>query len=107
MIVVMTKFPIKKEYFKDFEERAKSQFGEKGLTKQEGFIKMNILKPMLIPPNPENNLFIIETYWKDLESFKKYTESPAFAEAHKNPPPQEWFTGRPTVDVFEVIKEKS
>ncbi len=106
MIVVMTKFPINPQYAKDFEERAKETFGEKGLTDQKGFIKMNILKPLPVPPNPNNNVFIIETYWEDLDSFKAYTESEAFKEAHKNPPPREWFAGQPTVDVFEVIKEK-
>lgn len=106
MIVVMTKFPINPEYSKNFEERAKYQFGEKGLSEQEGFIKMNILKPLPFPPGNSNNIFTIETYWKDMESFKRYTESESFAKAHENPPPKEWFTGRPTVEVYEVIKEK-
>ncbi len=106
MIVVMTKFPINEQYAKDFEEKAIKEFGEKGLTDQEGFIKMNVLKPVKFPPDSKNNTFIIETYWKDMESFMKYTQSEAFKEAHKNPPPQEWFTGRPTVEVYEVIKEK-
>ncbi|RMD47027.1 MAG: antibiotic biosynthesis monooxygenase [Aquificota bacterium] len=106
MIVVMTKFPINPKYSKEFEERAISQFGEKGLSEQEGFVKMNILKPLPFPPGSENNIFIIETYWENIESFKKYTESKAFAEAHKEPPPKEWFTGRPTVEIYEIIKEK-
>jgi heme-degrading monooxygenase HmoA len=106
MIVVQTKFPIKQEYFKDFEERAKKVFGEKGLTEQEGFIKMNLLKPLKFPPGNKNNIFIIETYWKSFESFTKYTQSEAFKEAHSNPPPQEWFAGRPSVEIYEVIKEK-
>jgi len=106
MIVVMTKFPINPDHLKDFEERAKSQFGEKGLSNQEGFIKMNILKPLPFPPGSNNSIFIIETYWENMESFKRYTESEAFAKAHENPPPKEWFTGRPVVEVYEVIKEK-
>ncbi len=106
MIVVMTKFPINPKHFEDFEKRAREEFGEKGLTDQKGFIKMNILKPVNIPPPQDNNTFIIETYWEDLESFKSYTESEAFRKAHENPPPREWFAGHPTVEVYEVIKEK-
>lgn len=106
MIVVMTKFPINPEYANDFSERAKKEFGEKGLTEQEGFIKMNILEPKEFPPGNKNNVFIIETYWEDMESFKKYTESKSFEEAHKNPPPKEWFAGRPSVEIYEIIKEK-
>lgn len=106
MIVVMTKFPINPKYFNEFEQRARNEFGEKGLTNQKGFIKMNILKPVNIPPFKENNIFVIETYWEDLESFKSYTESEAFRKAHENPPPKEWFTAPPTVEVYEIIKEK-
>lgn len=106
MIVVMTKFPINPQFMEEFEKRAKETFGEQGLEGQKGFIKMNVLKPVNFPPNTQNNTFIIETYWEDMKSFQEYTQSEAFKKAHENPPPQEWFAGRPTVEVYEVIKEK-
>ncbi len=105
MIVVMTKFPINQEYLETFEQYALERFGEKGLKEQEGFIKMNLLKPENFHPNSKNNMFIIETYWKDMESLKKYMESDAFRKAHENPPPREWFAGHPVVEVYTVIKE--
>jgi len=106
MIVVMTKFPINPQFSEDFEKKAKETFGEKGLSEQKGFIKMNVLKPVEFPPNNKNNIFIIETYWEDMESFINYTRSDAFRKAHENPPPKEWFSAPPTVEVYEVIKEK-
>ncbi|WP_457625678.1 antibiotic biosynthesis monooxygenase family protein [Persephonella sp.] len=105
MVVVLTKFPINPEYADKFREYAVDRFGEKGLKDQEGFIKMRILSPVSFPPNNKNNLFIIETFWEDMDSLKKYTESEAFRKAHENPPPREWFAGHPAVEVYEVIKE--
>ncbi|SNZ07988.1 Heme-degrading monooxygenase HmoA [Persephonella hydrogeniphila] len=105
MIVVMTKFPINPEYAEEFREYAVNRFGEKGLKEQEGFIKMKILSPVNFPPNSQNNIFIIETYWRDMESLKKYTESEAFRKAHENPPPKEWFSGHPVIEVYNLIKE--
>jgi len=104
MIVVMTKFPVNPKYKEEFSRYAIERFGEKGLSQQEGFIKMNILQPVDFPPGKENNMFIIETYWENMESLKKYTESEAFRKAHENPPPREWFTGHPVIEVYSVIK---
>ena len=105
MVVVMTKFQIKPEHKEDFRKFAVDRFGEKGLIDQEGFIKMNLLEPVNFPPGKENNTFIIETYWESFELFKKYTESEAFRKAHQNPPPLEWFTQNPAVEVYSIIKE--
>ena len=108
MIVVMTKFPLNPEYVEAFKERVLEKFGEKGLTDQPGFVKMNILEPKNIPgmPMPGNNTFIIETVWETMEDFINYTRSEAFREAHKDNPPKEMFQGRLSVEVYEIIKEK-
>ncbi len=105
MVVVFTKFPINPEYREQFKEYALERFGEKGLTEQEGFIKMNLLEPVNFPPNNQNNTFIIATYWENMEALKKYTESEAFRKAHENPPPREWFAGHPVIEVYNTIKE--
>lgn len=105
MVVVLTKFPIKPEFMKDFEERSKERFGEHGIDKMEGFLGMKILAGRSFPSMPQNNQVVIITYWKDMESFLNYTKSQAFAEAHKNPPPKEWFAGNPSVEIYETIKE--
>ncbi len=106
MIVVFTKFPINPDYKEDFAKYAKENFGEKGLSEQEGFVKMNLLEPKEFPPGNKNNIFIIETYWESVEAFMKYTQSEAFRKSHENLPPKEWFAGRVSVEMYEVIKEK-
>ena len=105
MVVVLTKFPIKKEFKEDFEKRSKERFGEHGISQMEGFLGMKILSGKSFPSMPENNNVLIITYWKDMESFLNYTNSEAFKKAHENPPPKEWFAGPPIVEIYEVIKE--
>ncbi|WP_457639742.1 antibiotic biosynthesis monooxygenase family protein [Persephonella sp.] len=105
MVVVMTKFPINPQFKEQFREYAVERFGEKGLKEQEGFIKMNLLEPVPFPPGKENSMFIIETYWENMDALMKYTNSEAFRKAHENPPPKEWFTGHPVIEVYQVIKE--
>ena len=105
MIVVFTKFPIKREFLRAFSDRAISSFGQKGLRIQAGFIGMKLLSPKDYPNMPENNQFVLETIWQDTQSFQSYTKSNAYKEAHKDGPPREWFAGRPSVELFEIAKE--
>ena len=106
MVVVFTKFPINPDHREDFANYAKEKFGEKGLSEQEGFIKMNVLSGIDFPPGNKNTTFIIETYWESMEAFMKYTQSESFRKSHEELPPREWFAGRVSVEVYEVIKEK-
>ncbi len=108
MVVVMTKFPIKPEYFNEFKKLAEN-FGEKGIKEQKGFIKMEILEPkkLPIPHLPENNTFIIMTYWESMEDFIAYTRSEAFRKAHEKQPPKDIFAGQLAVEVYEIIKEET
>ncbi len=108
MIAVMTKFPIKPEYFQEFKKLVES-FGQKGIKEQKGFIKMEILEPkkLPIPHLPENNIFIILTYWESMEDFINYTKSEAFRKAHEKQPPKEIFAGQLSVEVYEIIKEET
>lgn len=108
MVVVMTKFPIKPEHFEDFKKIVEN-FGQKGIKEQKGFIKMEILEPkkLPIPHLPENNTFIILTYWETMEDFIGYTQSEAFRKAHEKHPPKEIFAGQLSVEVYEVIKEET
>ena len=62
---------------------------------------MNLLAPQSNPMTGENNTFIIETIWDNMQSFISYTQSEAFKKSHENMPPREWFTGKPSVEVYE------
>jgi heme-degrading monooxygenase HmoA len=106
MVVVFVRFPINPQYKEEFKKYAVEKFGEHGINTLDGFISMRVLEPKQLSPNmPENNTFVIETIWRDMEAFKNYTQSDIFRKAHEKQPPKEFFAGQPTVEVYEVIKE--
>jgi len=88
MILVFTKFPINPKHLDDFKERALSSFGQKGVRNQAGFVSMRLLAPEQYPNMPQNNVFIIETLWQDMDSFKAYTKSEAYKQAHQDTSPR-------------------
>ncbi|NOX15335.1 MAG: antibiotic biosynthesis monooxygenase [Epsilonproteobacteria bacterium] len=103
MVTVFTKFPIKKEYREEYAKHLVEAVKEHNIDKQEGYKGMKLLAPQPIHQMSENNMFIIETLWQDMESFMVYTKSEAFKKSHKNLPPREWFEGKPEVEVYESI----
>lgn len=103
MVTVFTKFPVKKEFHKEYAKHLKEAVKKHGIEKQPGFIDMKLLAPKSIPHMRENNTFIIETIWKDMQSFMAYTQSEAFKKSHENMPPHNWFDGQPSVEVYENI----
>ncbi|WP_041353942.1 antibiotic biosynthesis monooxygenase family protein [Nitratiruptor sp. SB155-2] len=100
MIVVHTRLPIKPEFQEQFVKHLREKTGI-DLSDMEGFEGMQILTPLSIPHMPPNNTFIVETKWKDLQSFLGYTKSDTFKKSHENLPPKEWFAAQPSVEVFE------
>lgn len=106
MVVVFTKFNVNPEFREEFEKRALEKFGENGIEKIDGFLGLKILSGKSFPSMPPNDNVVIITYWKDMDGFINYTNSEAFAKAHQNPPPKEMFKSAPSVEIYEVIKEK-
>jgi heme-degrading monooxygenase HmoA len=45
----------------------------------------------------------VKTWWRSFEDFAAWTRSEAFAEAHRNRPPQEMFAGPNLLEVHEVF----
>ncbi len=103
MVTVFTKFPVKKEFRQEYAKHLVEAVKEHNIDQQEGYKGMKLLSPGSFPQMAENNMFIIETLWQDMESFTAYTESEAFKKSHENLPPREWFEGRPEVEVYENI----
>jgi heme-degrading monooxygenase HmoA len=103
MVTVLTKFPIKEEFFKEYSTHLKESVTKHEIDTQPGFVEMKLLAPQSIPHIAENNMFVIETIWEDMKSFMAYTQSDAFKKSHENMPPREWFAGRPSVEVYESI----
>jgi heme-degrading monooxygenase HmoA len=103
MITVLTKFPIKEEFFDEYTTHLKEAMAKHDISNQPGFSSMKIMAPKPIPHMSENNMFVIETIWNDMPSFLAYTQSEAFKKSHENMPPRDWFAGRPSVEVYETI----
>ncbi len=103
MVVVFTRFPIKPEYKEEYAKHLKEVAAKHNVQKQPGCMEMKLLAPNNIPLSTENNYFTIVTGWKDMKSFTDYIESEAFKKSHSDMPSQEWFAGKPVVEVYENI----
>jgi len=103
MLTVFTKFPIKKEFQAEYTTHLKEAVKKHNIEEQPGCTAMNLLAPQSNPMTGENNVFIIETIWEDMQSFIAYTQSEAFKKSHENMPSKEWFAGKPAVEVYENI----
>jgi len=103
MVTIFTKFPVKEEFHKEYTAHLKEAVKKHNIEDQAGCKTMNLLAPQSNPMTGENNTFIIETIWEDMQSFMAYTQSEAFKKSHENMPPREWFAGKPSVEVYESI----
>jgi len=100
MIIVHTRLPIKPEHKEEFLAHLANK--QMDLQNFDGFVEMNVLKPINIPHMGKNDTFIIESKWQDMPSFMAYTKSEAFKKSHENLPPREWFAAQPSVEVYEA-----
>ncbi len=98
MIVTCNRIPVNPKYAAAFEER----FGTRAnrVDEMPGFVSFQLLRP-----TSEGEPYIVMTYWESEAHFKAWTESPAFKEGHARSStlPPETFTGRPTLEVYEVL----
>lgn len=103
MVTVFTKFPIKPEFNEQYSAHLKDAVTKHKMEDQAGFLQMQLLAPRNMPHAAQNENFIIQTNWKDMDSFVNYTKSEAFSKSHENMPSRDWFSGRPSVEIFETI----
>ncbi len=103
MVVVFTRFPVKSEYKEEYTKHLKEVSAKYNVQSQPGCLEMKLLAPKDTQFSTENNYFTIVTGWKDMQSFTNYVQSDAFKESHSDMPPQEWFAGKPVVEVYENI----
>ena len=98
MIVTCNRIPVNPNYAPAFEAR----FGDRSnlVDEMPGFVSFQLLRP-----TNEGDPYIVMTYWDSETHFKAWTESPAFREGHARSStlPPETFTGRPTLEVYEVL----
>ena len=88
MIVVSNRIQVAQGREKDFEARFAGRAGL--VEKMPGFVRLEVLRPI------KSDYYVVLTHWENEKSFRAWTESPEFREAHSNRPPAEIFSGPST-----------
>jgi heme-degrading monooxygenase HmoA len=111
MIVVTNRIPVSEGYEADFEDRFKKRVHL--VDQSPGFVRNEVHRPRPMKfhrdegewrDDPEGEgYYEVKTWWKTMDDFVAWTKSPSFAEAHKNRPPKEMFSGPNKLEVHEVF----
>jgi len=96
MIVVSNRLQVAKGREKDFEERFEGR--ARLVENMPGFIRLEILRPI------KSDYYTVLTHWEDEASFRAWTESSEFKEAHRNRPAAEIFSGPNVFEMHEIIQ---
>jgi heme-degrading monooxygenase HmoA len=96
LIVVSNRIQVAKGHESDFEKRFEGR--ARLVETMPGFIRLEILRPI------KSDYYIVLTHWEDEASFRAWTESSEFKEAHSNRPPAEIFAGPNVFEMHEVIQ---
>ena len=99
MIVVANRFHVDPAHAEEFEQRFRDRMGE--VEDREGFVRFEFHTPV-DHGHVETDTHAAVTYWESMAAFENWTESEAFQEAHRNPPPEEWFTADGGLEIHEV-----
>ena len=51
----------------------------------------------------DSSIYEVRTHWQTFADFAAWTASPAFKEAHKDPPPREMFAGPHQLSIGEIF----
>ena len=96
MVVVSNRIAVAKGREKDFEKRFEGR--ARLVENMSGFLRLEILRPI------KSDHYVVVTHWQDEGSFRAWTESAEFKEAHSNRPPAEIFAGPNVFEMHEVIQ---
>ena len=96
MIAVSNRIQVAKGHEKDFEARFAGR--ARLVENMPGFVRLEILRPI------QGDCYIVLTHWQDEASFRAWTDSAEFTEAHRNRPPAEIFAGPNVFEMHEVIQ---
>ena len=101
MIVVSNRIQVAKGHEQEFEKRVEGR--ARLVETMPGFIRLEILRPI------KSDYYSVVTHWQDEASFRAWTDSTEFKEAHNNRPRAEIFAGPNVFEMHEVIQraEKS
>jgi heme-degrading monooxygenase HmoA len=97
VIVVSNRIQVGKGHEAEFEKRFEGR--ARLVENMPGFVRLEILRPI------KGDYYIVLTHWKDEASFRAWTDSAEFKEAHSNRPPAEIFAGPAVFEMHEVIQQ--
>jgi heme-degrading monooxygenase HmoA len=97
MLVVSNRIQVAQGFEKEFEDRFAGRAGL--VDKMPGFIRLEILRPV------KSDYYVVLTHWQDEASFRAWTESKEFQEAHSHRPRSEIFSGPSVFEMHEVIQQ--
>jgi heme-degrading monooxygenase HmoA len=111
MIVVTNRIPVAAGHENDFEDRFRNRAHL--IDRSPGFVRNEVHRPRPMRFDRESGAwrddpegqgyYEVKTWWRTFDDFVAWTESPSFAEAHKDRPPKEMFAGANELTVHEVF----
>ncbi len=97
MIVVSNRIQVAKGHEAEFEKRFEGR--ARLVENMPGFIRLEILRPI------KSEYYVVLTHWQDEASFRAWSDSAEFQEAHRNRPRAEIFAGPNVFEMHEVIQQ--
>jgi len=111
MIVVTNRIPVARGHEIDFEDRFKHRVHL--VDRAPGFIRNEVHRPRPMrldhgtgnwsPDDEKQGYYEVKTWWHTFDDFVAWTQSEAFAEAHRNRAPKEMFAGPNELTIHEVF----
>jgi heme-degrading monooxygenase HmoA len=111
MIIVTNRIPVAQGHEIDFEERFKRRVHL--VDQAPGFVRNEVHRPRpmkfdhtaggFVADASVQGYYEVKTWWRTLEDFTAWTNSPSFAEAHANRPPKEMFAGPNVLEIHELL----
>jgi heme-degrading monooxygenase HmoA len=111
VVVITNRIPVATGHEIDFEDRFKHRVHL--VDRAPGFVRNEVHRPRPMRFDHETGAWIedpdaqgyyeVKTWWRSFEDFVAWTQSPAFAEAHRNTPPKEMFAGPSKLEVHELF----
>lgn len=111
MIVVTNRIPVAQGHEIDFEDRFKKRVHL--VDQAPGFVRNEVHRPRPMTFDRDAGKWVddpsghgyyeVKTWWRTLEDFTSWTNSPAFGEAHRSRPPEEMFAGPNVLEIHEVF----
>ena len=111
MIVVTNRIPVASGHEIDFENRFRNRAHL--IDTSPGFVRNEVHRPRPMRLDADSGRWVddadaqgyyeVKTWWRSFDDFVAWTESPAFAEAHRDRPPKEMFAGPNQLVIHEVF----